>query len=121
MISRRLALSLALPLGQAMLRPAWAQSYPERPIRSVVPFPAGGSTDVAARIIADVLSRSLRQQVFVENRSGANGTVGVDVVAKSPPDGYTILITADAVASNQFVFHTNIDPAKDLAPIIQLS
>jgi len=121
MISRRLALSLALPLGVASFGRAFAQSYPTRPIRFVVPFPAGGSTDVGARMIADFLSRLLHQQVFVENRSGANGTVGVEVVAKSPPDGYSILITADAVVSNQFVFNTNIDPTKDLVPIIQLS
>ena len=121
MISRRLALSLALSLGLGRFAPALAQSYPTRPIRFVVPFPAGGSTDVGARMIADFLSRSLHQQVFVENRSGANGAIGVDVVAKSPPDGYSILISADAVVSNQFVFNTNIDPVKDLVPIIQLS
>jgi len=121
MISRRLALSLALSPGLGRFAPALAQSYPTRPIRFVVPFPAGGSTDVGARMVADLLSRSLHQQVFVENRSGANGTIGVEVVAKSPPDGYSILISADAVVSNQFVFNTNIDPVKDLVPIIQLS
>jgi tripartite-type tricarboxylate transporter receptor subunit TctC len=87
----------------------------------VVPFPAGGSTDVGARLIADYLSRSLGRQVYVENRSGANGTIGVEVVAKSAPDGHTILATIDAIASNQFVFNTNIDPAKDLIPIIEVS
>jgi tripartite-type tricarboxylate transporter receptor subunit TctC len=87
----------------------------------VVPFPAGGSTDVGARLIADYLSRSFGRQVYVENRSGANGTIGVEVVAKSAPDGYTILATIDAIASNQFVFNTNIDPAKDLIPIIEVS
>jgi tripartite-type tricarboxylate transporter receptor subunit TctC len=76
---------------------------------------------VGARLIADYLSHSLGRQVYVENRSGANGTIGVEVVAKSAPDGYTILATTDAVASNQFVFNTNIDPAKDLMPIIELS
>jgi tripartite-type tricarboxylate transporter receptor subunit TctC len=119
MISRRLALALSLAIGA--FRPAVAESYPARPIRFVVPFPAGGSTDVGARMIADFLSRSLHQQVFVENRSGANGALGVEVVAKSPPDGYTILITADAVVSNRFVFNATIDPTKDLVPIIQLS
>src|SRR5262245_57683082 len=116
MITRRnFSISLAaLPFGLSPIASAHAQSYPARPVRIVVPFPAGGSTDVGARLIADYLSRSLGQQVYVENRSGANGTIGVDVVAKSVPDGYTVLATIDAVASNQFVFNTNIDPAKDL-------
>jgi tripartite-type tricarboxylate transporter receptor subunit TctC len=87
----------------------------------IVPFPAGGSTDVGARLIARYLSGSFGRQVYVENRSGANGTIGVDVVAKSEPDGYCILATIDTVASNQFVFNTNIDPAKDLVPIIEVS
>jgi len=123
MITRRnFAFSLAaLTLGLDPIRAARAQSYPARPIRMVVPFPAGGSTDVAARLIADHLSRSLGQRVYVENRSGANGTIGVEVVAKSAPDGYTLLATIDVVASNQFVFHTNIDPGKDLVPIIEVS
>jgi tripartite-type tricarboxylate transporter receptor subunit TctC len=123
MITRRkFAISLAaLPLGSSPITAARAEGYPTRPIRIVVPFPAGGSTDVGARLIANYLSRSLGQQVYVENRSGANGTIGVEVVAKSVPDGYTMLATIDAVASNQFVFNTNIDPAKDLMPIIEVS
>ena len=123
MITRRnFAFSLAaLPLGATPITTAGADSYPAKPIRMIVPFPAGGSTDVGARLIADHLSRSLGRQVYVENRSGANGTIGVEVVAKSAPDGYTILATIDAVASNQFVFNTNIDPAKDLMPIIEVS
>src|SRR5712672_268070 len=78
---------------------ATAQSYPARPIRVIVPFPAGGSTDVGARVIAEYLSRSFGQQVYVENKSGANGTIGVEAAAKSAPDGYTILVTIDTVAS----------------------
>ncbi len=123
MITRRnfsIALA-ALPFGSAPIATARAESYPARPVRIVVPFPAGGSTDVGARLIADYLSRSFGQQVYVENRSGANGTIGVETVAKSAPDGYTVLATIDAVASNQFVFNTNIDPAKDLVPIIEVS
>ena len=86
-----------------------------------MPFPAGGSTDVGARLIAEHLSRAFGQQVYVENKSGANGTIGVEAAAKSAPDGYTILVTIDTVASNPHVFHTNIDPSKDLVPIIQVS
>ena len=123
MISRRnVALALAaLPLGLTRSTAAADQAYPTRPIRLVVPFPAGGSTDVGARLIADNLSRVLGQQVFVENKSGANGTIGVAEVAKSPPDGYSILVTTDSVASNPHIFHNSIDPTTDLAPIIQLS
>ena len=122
MSRRRAALALAaLPLGLTRISAALGQSWPARPVRFVVPFPAGGSTDVGARLIADNLSRVFGQQVFVENRSGANGTLGVAEAAKSPPDGYTILVATDAVASNPHVFHTNIDPATNLAPIVQLS
>jgi tripartite-type tricarboxylate transporter receptor subunit TctC len=123
MITRRqVTLALAtLPFGVAKTAPAHAQSYPVKPIRFVVPFPAGGSTDVGARLIAENLSRAFGQQVYVENKSGANGTIGVEEAAKSPPDGYTVLVTIDAVASNPHVFHTGIDPTRDLLPVIQVS
>jgi len=123
MITRRnFALALAvLPFGLNTNGAARAQSYPTKPIRFVVPFPAGGSTDVGARLIADHLSRVFGQQVYVENKPGANGTIGVEVAAKSAPDGYNILVTTDTVLSNPHVFHTNMDPSKDLVPIIQVS
>jgi tripartite-type tricarboxylate transporter receptor subunit TctC len=111
----------ALAVAAARTGTAYAQSYPTKPIRFVVPFPAGGSTDVGARLIAENLSRAFGQQVYVENKSGANGTIGVEEAAKSPPDGYTALVTIDAVASNPHVFHTGIDPTKDLLPVIQVS
>src|SRR5581483_203542 len=119
MITRR-TFALALPL--LATTSGFAQSpYPTRPIRVVVPFPAGGSTDVAARLIAEQLSRAFHQQVYVENKSGANGTVGIEDAARSKPDGYTLLVTTDAVASNPHVYHSNVDPSKDLVPIIQIS
>ena len=123
MITRRNFIrSLAtLPLGVAKTVAAHAQAYPSKPIRFVVPFPAGGSTDVGARLIAESLSRAFGQQVYVENKSGANGAIGIEDAAKSAPDGYTILVTIDAVATNPHVFHTNVDPSKDLIPIIQVS
>lgn len=95
--------------------------WPIRPVRVIVPFPAAGSTDIAARLISEHLSRSLKQQFFVDNRTGANGVIGMDAAAKSPADGYTVLITADAVASNPHVYNVDHDPLKDLAPVIQLS
>jgi len=100
---------------------ATAQSYPTKPIRFIVPFPPGGATDVGARVVAEYLTRAFGQQVYVENKSGANGTIGVEAAAKSAPDGYTILVTVDSVASNPHVYKTNIDPTKDLVPVIQLS
>jgi tripartite-type tricarboxylate transporter receptor subunit TctC len=106
-----------------LLAPATAscQDWPSRPIRILVPFPAGGSTDVAARIIGEHLSRSLGQQVYVENKSGANGNIGIEAAAKSAPDGYTILVGTDATSSNPHVYKMSIDVLKDLVPIVQLS
>ena len=122
MITRRkLALSLAaVPLGLNIL-PASAQSYPNKPIRFIVPFPAGGSTDVSARLIGEHLSRVFGQQVYVENKTGANGTLGIEQAAKSAPDGYTILVSTDSVASNPHVYNSNIDPTRDLAPVIEIA
>ena len=87
----------------------------------IVPFAAGGSTDVAARLVAEYLTRAFGQQVFVENRTGANGVIGIEAVAKSDPDGYTLLIAPDAIASNPHVYKVNYDALKDLTPVIQLS
>ncbi len=107
----------ALP---AVSRVAWAQTYPTRPVRFILPVVAGGSTDVVARLVAEHLSRVFGQQFIVDNRSGAGGTAGMEAVAKSVPDGYTILVTSDRVASAQHAFKLNFDPIKDLAPICQL-
>src|SRR5262245_63655583 len=116
---------LYLAAGAAVLpavaRIAWAQAYPSRPVRMIVPFPAGGSTDVGARIISEYLSRVFGRQFYVENRSGAGGNIGIEAAAKSPPDGYTLLVSTDHVASSAHSFKLNVDPLQDLAPVIQLS
>jgi tripartite-type tricarboxylate transporter receptor subunit TctC len=104
-----------------LLTGAQAQDWPSRPLRFIVPFPAGGSTDVGARLIGEHLSRSLGQQIVVENKSGANGNIGMESAAKSAADGYTVLVTTDAVSSNPHVYKMSIDPLKELAPVIQLS
>jgi tripartite-type tricarboxylate transporter receptor subunit TctC len=82
---------LAVSIGVAV-----AQGYPIKPVRMVVPFPAGGATDIVGRIVAQKLSEALGQQVIVDNRGGAGGTIGSDMVAKSPPDGYTILVATSS-------------------------
>jgi tripartite-type tricarboxylate transporter receptor subunit TctC len=98
-----------------------AQEWPSRPIRFIVPFPAGGSADVGARLVGEYLSRSLQQQIVVENKSGANGNIGIESAAKSAADGYTVLVTSDVISSNPHVYKMNIDPLKELTPVIQLS
>src|SRR5438132_2779524 len=100
---------------------AKAQEWPNRPVRFIVPFPAGGSTDVGARLVGEYLSRSLHQQIVVENKSGANGNIGIETAAKSAADGYTVLVATDAVSSNPHVYKMNIEPLKALTPVIQLS
>ena len=108
-------------LFAAALPAAHAQDWPAKPVRMIVPFAAGGSTDVAARLVGEYLTRALGQQVYVENRTGANGNIGIEAAAKSEPDGHTILIAPDAIASNPHVYKVNYDALKDLTPVIQLS
>jgi tripartite-type tricarboxylate transporter receptor subunit TctC len=105
----------------ASLPAAQAEDWPTKPVRLIVPFAAGGSTDTAARLVADYLSRSLGQQVYVENRTGANGNIGTEAAAKSDPDGYTLLVAPDSVVSNPYVYKVNYDPLNDFVPVIQLS
>ena len=76
-----------------------AQSWPARPVRFIVPFPPGGATDVAARTLSEKLTATLGQQVVIENRAGASGTIGTAEVARAAPDGYTILFAADPVTT----------------------
>jgi tripartite-type tricarboxylate transporter receptor subunit TctC len=106
----------------ALATPAAAQTavtYPDRPIRLVVPFPAGSSTDVVGRIVAQKLGAKIGQQVVVENRPGASGNIGADIVAKATPDGYTIgLITASTHGvSPAFNSKLPYDPIKDFKPL----
>jgi tripartite-type tricarboxylate transporter receptor subunit TctC len=110
-----LAALISVPLA------AKAQDWPNRTVHFIVPFPAGGSTDVAARMVAEHLSRQLRQQVVVENKTGANGNIGMEFVAKAAPDGYTVLIGTDSVSSNPHVYKMTFDPLKDLVPLVEFS
>jgi tripartite-type tricarboxylate transporter receptor subunit TctC len=116
-IARGLARCAALMTFAALTAPAQSQ-YPTRPIRFVVPFPPGGGNDIVGRIVAVKLGEGLGQQVVVDNRGGAGGTVGTDITAKAAPDGYTMLINNISLAVN----HTLIpklpyDTLRDLAPV----
>ncbi|MBR0662549.1 Bug family tripartite tricarboxylate transporter substrate binding protein [Neoroseomonas oryzicola] len=117
-MNRRLLLAagLAAPFARAHAQPAGS---PNRPIRFVVPFVAGGSTDVAARIIADRMGETLGQPVIVENRGGSGGNIGGDIVAKAPPDGHTILMSVTGLlATNKHIYRQMaFDPDRDLAPV----
>lgn len=116
-MQRRIALA-ALALGTAV--PALAADWPARPITLIVPFPAGGSTDALARLIAQRLSEKLGQPVVVDNRSGAGGNLGTDLAAKAAADGYTIaLSTSGPLANNRFLYRNlPFNPLTDLAPVI---
>ena len=96
LISRRavVAAAAAVAAASAFARPAWAAGYPERLIKLIVPFAAGGPVDVMARLVAQHLSAKIGQSVIVENRPGAGGTIGSKLVAAAEPDGYTLLFAS---------------------------
>ncbi|MFI5448013.1 Bug family tripartite tricarboxylate transporter substrate binding protein [Polaromonas sp. UC242_47] len=125
-ISRR-TLAAALPLlllAATATTPALAQTdYPQRPIKLIVPFAPGGSTDIVARLVADKMRASLGQAVVVDNRAGGGGMIGTEVVARAEPDGYTIGIgTVSTLTVNPILLKSNrVDPLKDLLPITALA
>ena len=121
-INRRDLLGATLALG---IGAAGAQStvWPSRPIKIVVPYPPGGSSDIIARSIAQLLSESLKQPVIVENKAGANGNLGADFVAKSAPDGYTLLLCDTGALAISPSVYTKLpfDPSKDLRGVTMLA
>jgi tripartite-type tricarboxylate transporter receptor subunit TctC len=111
----RLVLAL---LALCAAPPAMAQNYPAKTVRLVSPFPPGGSVDVVGRIIAAKLTENLHQQFIVDNRSGASGNIGMEMVARSAPDGYTLVINTLPLVSNQFLMkRVAYDPVRDFVPI----
>lgn len=120
---RPIIVVLAAGLLSAQLSPLSAQPYPSKSIRVVIPFGPGSSTDVTGRIIGNTLAGRLGQSVVVDNRPGASGMTGTDVVAKSSPDGYTLLLGSNSThGANVSLFEKmSYDPVKDFAPITQVS
>ena len=98
--------------------PAHAQTFPSKTIRIIVPYPAGGSIDLTARVIAKNLQDSVGQPVIVENKPGANAAIGIDALMRSDPDGHTLAILSDSpLTINVHLFRLNYDPLTDLVPI----
>src|SRR4029077_18832365 len=120
-LPRRMFLSLAAGAAAlpAAARVAWSQGYPSRPVRIVVGFPAGGATDIQARLMGQWLSERLGQQFIIENRAGASGNIGTEAVAKAPADGYTLLQIVTPNAINAALYsNLNFDFSRDIVPIV---
>ena len=119
-MKRRIALALAAALATPL---AFAQAFPNKPVKLVVNFPPGGAADVIGRALAQSLSEQLKQQVVVENKPGANGNLGADAVAKSPGDGYPLLMSSGgAVTVNPFIYtKMPFDAEKDLLPVASVA
>ena len=121
MRTRFVAVAISLAF-YPVIAPAQPVAYPVKPIRFIVPFPAGSGTDIIARHVSIKLSENLKQQVVIDNRPGASTIIGTDIVAKSPPDGYTIIIASNNHAINSALFpKLPFDPVKDFAAVGQLA
>ena len=123
---KRLLLVLALFAAQAAGWTVHAQGWPAKPVRWIVPYSPGGATDIATRPLAERVGQALGATAgghsgLVENRAGASGNIGVEAAVKSAPDGYTLLVAVDALASNPHLFKLSWDPFRDLVPVIQLA
>ena len=113
-LSRCVALASVLA---ALAGAAGAQAYPAKPIRFVIPFPAGGFSDITGRVVAQKLSEAVGQPIVSDNRPGASGNIGADIVAKAPADGYTLLINSINFVINPSVVKAPFDPVKDFSGV----
>lgn len=121
-IGRRTALGLAVGGTAVAAMPAYAQSWPTRPVRLVVPFPPGGPADAIGRLLGEKLAEIWGQPVIIENRGGAGGNIGADVVARSAPDGYTLLLAASSHVQGAALYtRLAFDPIRDFTPIAQVA
>ena len=118
-MTRASAAAIAAAVLIFSVTPAAAQTYPSRPIRMIVPFAPGGNVDINARAVAPGLGQLLGQQVIVDNRAGAGGTIGTDTVAKSAPDGYTLLMASSSIMTNGPAVYPKLpyDIVRDFAPV----
>src|SRR5690242_12339582 len=119
-IARSIASWALIAIAFAPVSSALA-AYPDRPVKIVVPFAPGGTSDIVVRVLAGALGQTLGQSVFVENRAGANGNIGIAAVAKADPDGYTLLVASSVIVVNPTLSkQANYDPARDFAAISDL-
>jgi tripartite-type tricarboxylate transporter receptor subunit TctC len=109
------ALAMACFSGSAL-----AQKYPNKPVRMIVPFAAGGGTDIMARIIAQKMSEVLGQSVIVDNRGGGGGTIGTETAVRAAPDGYTLIMVSGSYGTNAALYKQSYDPVKDIQPLVLL-
>jgi tripartite-type tricarboxylate transporter receptor subunit TctC len=112
-----LAIALVPPLSAAI---AAADAYPSKPVRLIISFAPGGSTDIVGRMIGAKLSERLGKQVVPDNRGGGGGTIGMEMVAKAEPDGYTLLFTSSAITTNPLLFRVPYDPVKSFIPVAKI-
>src|SRR5215467_13101625 len=118
---RFLQLAAGAPVLSAVSRFAWAQAYPARPVRMIVPFPAGQASDSIARVIGQSLSERLGQAFVIENRTGAGGNIATEAVVRAPPDGYTLLLVGLSNAVNATLYKKlNFDFIRDIAPVASI-
>lgn len=110
-------LAAALATGNAQA----ADKYPTKPVRFVVPFPPGGGTDIVARVIAQRMTETLGEQVVVDNRGGAGGTIGAEIAARAAPDGYTLIMVSGSYAVNPTLYKLSYDPIDGVTPIAQIA
>ena len=113
--------SVIAAVALALAGTAAAQTYPTKPIRIIAPFAPGGGTDFIARVAAQKMTETLGQQVIVDNRPGAGGSIGAELGAKAAPDGYTFTLIAGSYAVNPSLYKLAFDPVNDITPVIQLS
>jgi len=122
MINRRDILQILGASAGLVPLSGWPQNYPSRPIKVIIPFPPGGPTDILGRIVAQKLGERLGQNVVIDNRPGASGMIGADMVAKSPPDGYTLLVNASLHVINPSLYEkSRYDAIADFTPLSNLA